>query len=99
MKVHLMDVFDMPFAVAFYILPKYDPSANPRTEILCKPIGGIMEEEAMTRSHGGGIIGRGSIEKESLRGASGRHLGAIWEASGKLQEASGGQGLYNASAR
>ena len=44
----------------------------------------------MTRNHGGGIIGRESIEKESLRGkassmwdASERHLGGIWEASGR----------------
>ena len=53
----------------------------------------------MTRNHGRGIIGRGIIEKESLRrnrergikvgqslrkrhGASGEHLGALWEASG-----------------
>ena len=33
----------------------------------------------MTRNHGGGIIGREIIEKESLRGeASRRHLGGIW---------------------
>ena len=47
----------------------------------------------MKRNHGGGIIGRGIIEKYALRreasgrhmggnwGASGRHLGGIWEAS------------------
>jgi len=43
-----------------------------------------MEENSMTRNHGGGIIGRGIIEKESLRRkVCGRHLGGIWEASGK----------------
>ena len=37
----------------------------------------------MTRNHGGGIIGIEIIEKESSRGgASRRHLGGIWEASG-----------------
>jgi len=58
-----------------------------------------MEEKSMTRNHGGGIIGRGVIEKESLRReASGRHLGGIWEASGKhlaLQEAMGLQEAPN----
>jgi len=38
----------------------------------------------MTRNHGGGIIGRGVIEKESLRReASGRHMGGNWGASGR----------------
>jgi hypothetical protein len=37
-----------------------------------------MEGKLMTRNHGGGIIGRGVIEKKSLRReASGRHLGGI----------------------
>ena len=36
----------------------------------------------MTRNHGGGVIRRGIIRKESLRReASGRHLGGDWEAS------------------
>jgi hypothetical protein len=42
-----------------------------------------MEEKSMTRNHEGEIIGRGIIEKGSLREASGRHLGGIWEASGR----------------
>ena len=37
----------------------------------------------MTRSHGGGNMGRETIEKESLRGeaaeSSGKHLEAIWD--------------------
>ena len=36
----------------------------------------------MTRNHEGDIIGRGIIEKGSLREASGRHLGGMWEAAG-----------------
>jgi hypothetical protein len=48
-----------------------------------------MEEKSMTRKHGGRIIGRGRIEKDSLRReASGRHLREIFEASG-IWEASG----------
>ena len=69
-----------------------DPSARPHTEFLCKPIRKIMEEKSMTRNHRGGMIGRGIIEKESLRRASGRHLGSsrrLQEARG-LQEAPGG---------
>ena len=42
----------------------------------------IMEEKSMTRNHEGEIIGRGIIEKGSLREASGRHLGGMWEAPG-----------------
>ncbi len=39
----------------------------------------------MTRNHGGVIIGRGIIEKESLsREAFGKHLGSIWKAAGRL---------------
>ena len=62
-----------------------------------------MEEEAWKRHHGGGILeeeswrrnlGRGILEEESWRRyleASGRHLGGIWEASGRvIWEASGG---------
>ena len=79
-----------------------DPSARPQTEFLCKQIRRIMEEKSMTTTHAGGIIGRGTIEKESLNGelswehigasekhweVFGRHLGGIWEASGRLQEA------------
>ena len=52
-----------------------DPSTRPHTEFLCKPIRRIMEEKSMTRNHEGEIIGRGIIEKGSLREASGRHLG------------------------
>ena len=52
-----------------------DPSVRPQTEFLCKPIRQIMEERSMTRNHEGEIIGRGIIEKGSLREASGRHLG------------------------
>ena len=38
----------------------------------------------MTRNLGGGIIGRGIIQKESLRReASGKHLGGIWEVFGR----------------
>ena len=41
----------------------------------------------MTRNHGGGLIGREIIEKESLRkAASRRHLGGIWKASGRHLE-------------
>ncbi len=36
----------------------------------------------MTRNHEGKIIGRGIIEKGSLREASGKHLGGMWEAPG-----------------
>ena len=48
----------------------------------------------MTRNHGGGLIGREIIEKESWREeVSGRHLRCIWEASerhlGGIREASG----------
>ena len=72
-------------------LLKNDPSARPKTELLCKPIRRIMEEKSMTRNHGGGIIGRGIMEKASLRReASGRHLGDIWEGN---WEASGRQHL------
>jgi hypothetical protein len=43
-----------------------------------------MHEKSMTRNHGGGLIGREIIEKESWREeASGRHLRRIWEASEK----------------
>ena len=66
-------------------------SASSQTEFLCKPLRRIMKEKSMTRKHGGGIIGRGIIEKESLRReASGRHLGNVchWEASGSLPDAS-----------
>ena len=39
-----------------------------------------MQEKAMPRNLGGGIIGREIVEKESLRGeASRRHLGGIWD--------------------
>ena len=65
------------------VLIENDPSARPQTEFLCKPIGRIMEEKSMTRNHGGEVIGRAIIEKESLRReASDRHLGGIWEAAG-----------------
>ena len=38
----------------------------------------------MTRNDGGGIFGRGIIEKESSRGeASRRRVGGIWEVSEK----------------
>ena len=41
-----------------------------------------MKEKSIKKNHGGGIIGKGIIEEESLRRkASGRHLGGIWEAS------------------
>ena len=55
----------------------------------------------MTKNHAGGIVGRGIIEKESLRQKSWRrnhggaiieeetwrrHLGALWEASGMVME-------------
>ena len=42
----------------------------------------------MMRDHEGGIIGRGIVEKESLRSmweAFGRHLADIWEAPGDSQ--------------
>ena len=53
-----------------------------------------MGEKSMTRSHGGGNMGRETIEKESLRGeaaeSSGKHLGtfgihfgALWEPFGR----------------
>jgi hypothetical protein len=44
----------------------------------------MTKDKTMRRNHGGEIIGRGIIEKESLRrGASWKHLGCIWEASGR----------------
>ena len=52
-----------------------------------------MKEKSMTKNHGGGVIGRGITEKESLRReASGVYLGDIREISGRhlgLQEAMG----------
>jgi hypothetical protein len=51
-----------------------DPSTRPQTEFLCKPIGTIMKERSMTSNHDGETIGRGIIEKESLRR---NHGGAI----------------------
>ena len=48
-----------------------------------------MEEKSMTRNREGEIIGRGIIQKGSLREASGRHLGGIWEACGRPQETPG----------
>jgi hypothetical protein len=65
-----------------------------------------MEEKSMKRNYGGGIIGRGIVEKESLRReASGRHLGGIWEESlkhlGGIFETSGMHmgGIWEASGR
>ena len=55
---------------------KNDPSVTPQTELVCKPIRRIMEEKSMTRHHGGKIIGRGIIERESLRMEA---LGGIWD--------------------
>jgi hypothetical protein len=53
-----------------------------------------MEENSMTRNYGGGSIGRGIIEKESLRReASG--LGG----SRRLPETPGGQGAPGGSRR
>jgi hypothetical protein len=72
-------------------------SARPQTEFLCKPIRRIMEDEGMTRSHGGGIIGRGIIEKESLRReTSERYLGGISEAPGSSQRLQEARGLQEA---
>jgi hypothetical protein len=51
----------------------------------------------MTRNHGGGIIGIEIIEKGSSRGeASRRHLGGIWEASGRHLGLQAAMGLQEA---
>ena len=66
---------------------------NHEGDIIGRGIIEIMEKKSMTKNHEGEIIGRGIIDKGSLREASGRHLGGIWEAPGDsqmLQEAPGG---------
>ena len=70
------------------------PARDPQNRcFVCKPAWEMMEDKSMTKNHGGGIIGGAIIEKESSRReTSAKHLGSIWEASGRhlgLQEAMG----------
>ena len=53
--------------VLYQLTNKYDPSARPQTEFLCKPIRRIMEEKSIKRNHGVGLVEGAMIEKRSLR--------------------------------